>query len=84
MKIETLKANGTPIILIHGQEGRGKTKTASRFPRPLFFSFERGIPANVEVAAVQGIESFGALMDVMRHIYAEGADEYDTLVFDTP
>src|SRR5262249_19703686 len=36
-----------------------------------------------EVAAVQGIESFGAVMDVMRHIYAEGASEYDTLVFDT-
>ena len=83
MKTERMRSNSVPVTLIFGQEGRGKTTLASRFPRPLFFAYERGIPANIEVDAVQNIDSFGATMDVLRHIYTEGAPNHDTLVFDT-
>jgi AAA domain-containing protein len=68
--------------MIHGKEGAGKTTLASRFPKPLFFALERGIPANVAVDAVESVDCFGAIMDALRHIFAEG-DEHQTIVFDT-
>jgi hypothetical protein len=69
--------------LIYGNEGRGKTTSAARFPKPLFFALERGIPSGIEVAAVESIDSFEAVMSTLREIYATGAGEYQTLVFDT-
>jgi hypothetical protein len=82
MEIVKATSSVTPIITIHGAEGRGKTTLASRFPKPLFFLLERGLPRGVEVAAVQGIESFDGVMNALRDIYKEPG-EYQTLVFDT-
>jgi hypothetical protein len=69
--------------MIYGEEGRGKTMLASRFPKPLFFALERGIPGDIVVDAVQDIDSFGAVMDNLRHIYTGGPGDYRTLVIDT-
>jgi hypothetical protein len=82
--VEILKATPslTPIITIHGAEGRGKTTLASPFPKPLFFLLERGLPRGVEVDAVQGAESFDGVMGALREIYKEPS-EHRTLVFDT-
>jgi hypothetical protein len=83
LRIASLQSNTAPIVLIYAPEGRGKTTLASRFPRPLFFPLERGIPGDVVVDAVQDIDSFGATMDALRHIYNEGPGEHRTLVVDT-
>jgi hypothetical protein len=82
--VEILKATSslTPIITIHGAEGRGKTTLASHFHKPLFFLLERGLPRGVEVDAVQGIESFGGVMGALSEIWKDPG-EYQTLVFDT-
>jgi hypothetical protein len=69
--------------LIYSAEGRGKTTLGSRTDRPLFFALERGMPAGVVVDAVQDMNSFGAIMNALRHIYEEGPGNYATLVFDT-
>jgi AAA domain len=83
MKIESMTASRTPVMMIYGAEGRGKTTLASRFPKPLFFALERGIPAGIKVDAVQGTDSFEGVLRTLGEIYKDGADEYQTLVFDT-
>jgi AAA domain len=56
---------------------------ASSFDKPLFFAHERGIPAGLTVASVEGIDSFEGTMTVLREVHANGPGEYRTLVFDT-
>ena len=82
--VEILKATPslTPIITIHGAEGRGKTTLASHFPKPLFFLLERGLPRGVEVDAVQGVNTFDGVMSALGEIWKDPG-EYRTLVFDT-
>jgi AAA domain len=82
MKIQNLKSTTAPIVTLYGSPGRGKTTLASRFPKPLFFAHEHGIPSGLEVAAVQDINGFQETMNVLIEIHKEGAD-YQTLVFDT-
>jgi hypothetical protein len=67
----------------YGAPGRGKTTLASRFPKPLFFALERGIPSGIEVTAVADVDSFEAVMTALREIYSDGAGDYQTIVFDT-
>ena len=35
MNIEHANGHGTPVIVIYGAEGRGKTSLAAKFPSPL-------------------------------------------------
>jgi hypothetical protein len=44
-----------PRLLIHGQEGVGKTTLAAKFPSPVFLQTEDGCPAGIE------IDTFGLL-----------------------
>jgi hypothetical protein len=83
MKIESVTASKTPTVMIYGAEGRGKTTLASRFPKPLFFALEHGIPAGIEVDAVQGTDSFEGVLRALAEIYKDGPGDYQTLVFDT-
>jgi AAA domain len=82
MDIVKATSSVTPIITLHGAEGRGKTTLASRFPKPLCFLFERGLPRGVEVDAVHGIETFDGVMGALAEIW-KNPGEYQTLVFDT-
>jgi AAA domain len=83
MKIQNLMSSTAPIFTLYGKPGFGKTTLAAKFPNPLFFAHERGIPSGLEVSAVQGIDSFEGTMSALREICAEGAGDYRTLVFDT-
>jgi hypothetical protein len=38
-----------PRVLIHGQEGVGKTTLAAKFPKPVFLQTEDGTPAGLTV-----------------------------------
>jgi hypothetical protein len=83
MRIRNLMHSTAPIFTLYGKPGFGKTTLAAKASNPLFFAFERGIPAGIEVAAVEGVDSFEGNMAVLSDIYANGAGEYRTLVFDT-
>src|SRR5262245_57357201 len=63
--------------------GKGKTTLASKFPKPLFFALERGIPRGVEATAVGGVDSFGGVMNTLTEIWQNGAEGFQTIVVDT-
>jgi len=82
IKISPATSNGTPIVLLYGDAGRGKTTLAAKFPKPVALLLERGLPAGVTVDAVDGITSFGAVMDTLRELYRD-PHGYQTVMIDT-
>jgi hypothetical protein len=82
MKVATVTSNPTPIILIYGAEGRGKSTLACKFPKPLAMLLELGLPRGVSVDAVVDIHSFDAVMAALRDIYTAPGD-YRSLIIDT-
>lgn len=56
--IRTVTATLPPRILIHGQEGVGKTTLAAKFPVPVFLQLEDGTPAGLELASFGLLTSF--------------------------
>jgi hypothetical protein len=54
MKIIPTTYDGTPIVLVYGAEGRGKTTLACKFPKPVAMLLERGLPRGVSVDAIDG------------------------------
>jgi AAA domain len=82
MQIIETNSNRAPIVVVYGNEGRGKTSLASRFHNAVWFLLERGLPRGVTVEAVEGVDSFEGVMNGLRHLY--GAEHtYQTLVVDT-
>ena len=45
--IHTVVATLPPRLLVHGQEGVGKTSLAAKFPTPVFLQLEDGTPAGL-------------------------------------
>ena len=82
MKVTTVTSNRTPIILIYGAEGRGKSTFACKFPKPLAMLLEHGLPRGVSVDAVVDIHNFDAVMAALRDIYTAPSD-YRSLIIDT-
>jgi hypothetical protein len=82
MKVARATSNRAPIILLHGNEGRGKTTLACKFPKPIALLLERGLPRGVEVDAVEDVRSFEMVMEVLKEIYAAPA-QYQSLLIDT-
>lgn len=83
MNIARANGHGTPIIVLYGGEGRGKTTLAAKFPAPLFLLLERGLPRDVTVDALQDIKSFAQVMAALRELYQDKSGTYQTLVVDT-
>jgi hypothetical protein len=83
VNITRLTSCTAPLIGIHGGPGIGKTTLASKFPRPLLFPYERGLPAGVVMDAVEGAETFDGTMAVLGEIWKAGPGDHDILVFDT-
>jgi hypothetical protein len=82
MKIEKLKNTSSPIALIYGGEGRGKTSLAARFSKAVWMLIERGLPTGVTVDAISDLTTFSQVMEALRALYVDPG-EYRTLVIDT-
>jgi AAA domain len=82
MQIIETNSNRAPIVVVYGNEGRGKTSLASRFHNAVWFLLERGLPRGVTVEAAEGVDSFEGVMNGLRHLYS-AEHTYQTLVVDT-
>ena len=82
MEIVEARNNTSPIILIYGAEGRGKTTLASKFPDAVWFLLEHGLPRGVGVSAMKDVDSFEGVLNGLRFLHA-GEHPYKTLVIDT-
>ena len=82
LKISPAVNNQTPIILIYGPEGRGKTTFAAKFPNPVAMLLERGVPSGVKLNAIDDLGTFGAVMDAIQSLYTD-SQGYHTLIVDT-
>src|SRR6516165_4807434 len=82
MKISTASPNAAPIILIYGNEGRGKTTLACKASKPLALLLERGLPKGVTIDAVEDVKSFDNILGVFRDLYLDPRG-YQSLIIDT-
>ena len=71
MKISQATCGSAPIVLIYGSEGRGKTSLAAKFPKPVAMLLERGLPAGVRLDAVEGLTTYGAVIDAIKSLYQD-------------
>ena len=58
VSIKRVTATLPPRLLIHGQEGVGKTTLAAKFPAPIFLQTEDGIPVGIEADTFGLLTSF--------------------------
>jgi hypothetical protein len=56
--VHIVTATLPPRLLVHGQEGVGKTTPAAKFPTPVFLQLEDGTPAGLELASFGLLSSF--------------------------
>ena len=82
MKISPVVADSSPIFLIYGAEGRGKTTLACKFPKPLALLLERGLPRGVTVDAVEDVNTYEDVIRTLRQLI-EDPHGYQTLIIDT-
>ena len=80
--IHTVTAMLAPRILIHGQEGVGKTTLASKFPSPIFLQTEDGCPGGMEINSFGLIESFADLRSAISALASE-PHRFQTVVLDS-
>ena len=71
-----------PRLLIHGQEGVGKTTFAATFPKPVFLQTEDGLPRGLEVATFGLLTSYQAVLTALGTLATE-PHRYRTLVLDS-
>jgi hypothetical protein len=70
-----------PRLVIHGQEGVGKTTTAARFPVPVFLQTEDGAPAGIEIDTFGLLGTFSEVHTALTAL-ASASHDYRTLVID--
>lgn len=71
-----------PRVLVHGQEGVGKTTLGARFPNAVFLQFEDGTPAGLTLNSFGPLSSYA---DGLAALAALGNEQHDfrTLVVDS-
>jgi hypothetical protein len=71
-----------PRVLVHGQEGVGKTTLAAKFPHAVFLQTEDGTPAGLKLSTFGLLSSYA---DVREALAALGNEKHDyrTIVIDS-
>jgi AAA domain len=80
--VRKLTAQLAPRILIHGQEGVGKTTIASKFPSPIFLQTEDGCPSGLEITSFGLIDNFAELRSAIGTLASE-QHHFQTVVLDS-
>ena len=71
-----------PRVLIHGQEGVGKTSLAAKFFKPVFLQTEDGTPAGLKLATFGLLPSYADVRDAIAALANEPHD-FRTAVVDS-
>jgi DNA polymerase III delta prime subunit len=71
-----------PHILIHGQEGVGKTTLAAAFPKSIFLQTEDGCPSGLEIATFGLLTTYQGVLAVLGALATE-PHHYRTFVLDS-
>jgi hypothetical protein len=82
VKITSASSSTAPIILIYGNEGRGKTTLACKAPKPVGLLLERGLPKGVTVDAVDYVHCFEDVLGALRDFFMDSCG-YESLIIDT-
>jgi hypothetical protein len=71
-----------PRVLVHGQEGVGKTTLAAKFPKPIFLQTEDGTPAGLKLTTFGLLQTYS---DVREALAALGNENhpFSTVVLDS-
>jgi hypothetical protein len=80
--IRELVAHLPPRLLIHGQEGVGKTTLAARFPKPVFLQTEDGTPAGLKLATFGLLSSYADVRDALA-VLGNELHNFQTVVVDS-
>jgi hypothetical protein len=79
--IHIVTATLPPRLLIHGQEGSGKTTLAAQFPNPIFLQTEDGTPGGLQLASFGWLETYPAVRNALATL-AAGQHDFKTVVID--
>src|SRR5215472_18934373 len=71
-----------PRVLVHGQEGTGKTTLAAKFPKPVFLQTEDGTPAGLKLTTFGLLSTYAELRDALAALGNE-AHDFKTVVVDS-
>jgi AAA domain len=80
--ISEVSATLPPRVLIHGQEGVGKTTLGAKFPNPVFIQTEDGIPAGLKIQSFGLLSSYGEVIDALAALGNE-THNLKTVAFDS-
>jgi hypothetical protein len=67
----TVTATLPPRILVHGQEGTGKTTLAARFPAPIFLQTEDGVPGGLQLMSFGLLAQFSDVRSALAVLATE-------------
>jgi hypothetical protein len=79
--VHIVTANLAPRLLIHGQEGVGKTTLAAQFPAPVFIQTEDGCPSGLSIATFGLLTNFSDVRAALTTLATESHD-FRTVVID--
>jgi len=79
VKISAASSSIAPIILVYGNEGRGKTTLACKAPKPVALLLEHGLPKGVTIDSVEDVNSFDKILAVLRELYTDSRG-YQSLI----
>jgi AAA domain len=82
VKISPATCGNVPIVLLYGNEGRGKSTLAAKFSRPVAMLLERGLPCGVIIDAIDGLGTYADVLEALRELCRD-PNGYRTLVIDT-
>jgi hypothetical protein len=71
-----------PRILVHAQEGVGKTTLAAKFPDPVFIQTEDGCPSNLSIPTFGLLTDFNQVSTALKALATE-EHPYRALAFDS-
>jgi len=71
-----------PRVLVHGQEGVGKTTLAAKFPHAVFLQTEDGTPAGLKLSTFGLLSTYAEVRDALA-VLGNETHEFKTVVLDS-